>query len=104
MPEVVEQIVSRPALIDSPGVVELIDRLYWDESRNAPKEGFTATTRLKEPPPGYAKALPNPGTLRALEGTLGQLLCTYDLRSMSAEQIISKLPAEFDPWLNGHVK
>ena len=101
MPDVVEQIVSRPALIDSLGVIELMDRLYWDEAKNAPKESFTATTRIDNPPPGYAKTSPNPGTLRAFEWSLGQIQCTYDLRSMSAGQIMEKLPAEFDSWLDG---
>lgn len=100
MPDVVEQIASRPALIDSRGVIELIDRLYWDDVNNSPKEKFTATTRIQTPPPGYAKTSPNPGTLRAFEGTLGQLQCTYDLRSMSPEQIKEKLPSEFDSWLS----
>jgi hypothetical protein len=102
MPDVVEQIASRPALIDSSGVVEVIDRCYWDESRHAPKSGFTTTKRIASPPPGYAKSSPAPGTLRALEWTLGQLQCTHDLRSMTADDIISKLPNEFQPWLNGN--
>lgn len=100
MPEVVEQIVSRPSLIDSKGVVDVIDRLYWDESLNRPKEGFTTTTRLAgDPPPGFKKSTPKPGTLRALEEALSQLLCTYALRSMTAEDIFAKLPVEFDSWL-----
>lgn len=99
MPDVVEQIVSRPALIDSKGVVEVINHLYWDESLNRPKKGFTTTKRLKgDPPPGFAKSSPAPGTLRALEWTLGQLQCTYDLRSMTAGEILAKLPEEFDSW------
>ena len=100
MPEVVEQIVSRPFLINSSGVVELIDRLYWDDSTNGPRDGFTSTTTLKDPPPGYATKSPNPGTLRAFESTLGQLQCTYDLRSMSSDQIFAKLPVEFKEWLS----
>ncbi len=102
MPDVVEQIASRPSLIDSPGVVELLDRLYWDKNANSPVEGFTTSTRLENPPPGYAKASPNSGTLRALEWTLGQLQCTYDLRSMSADQIMDKLPKEFGEWAKQH--
>ena len=101
MPDVVEQIVSRPTLIDSQGVIELIDRFYWDKGTDAPKAGFTATTRYEDPPPGYARTSPDPGTLRALEWTLGQLQCTYDLRSMTADQIMSKLPTEFELWLSG---
>lgn len=98
MPDVVEQVVSRPTLINSDGVIELIDRLYWDKSAGAPRDGFTSTERIENPPPGYAKTSPDPGTLRALEWTLGQLQCTYDLRSMSADQIMSHLPAEFSEW------
>ena len=101
MPDVVEQIVSRPTLIDSQGVIELIDRFYWNEGTDSPRAGFTATTRNGDPPPGFARTSPDPGTLRALEWTLGQLQCTYDLRSMTADQIMAKLPAEFEPWLSG---
>lgn len=98
MPDVVEQIVSRPTLINSEGVIKLIDQLYWNTSSSSPRDGFTATERLDDPPPGYAKTSPEPGTLRALEWTLGQLQCTYDLRSMSADQIMSHLPSEFSDW------
>jgi hypothetical protein len=98
MPEVVEQIASRPWLIESDGAMEVIDRLYWDDADGRPRTGFTATTRHAEPPPGMGKTVPDPGTLRALEMTLAQLQCNYDLRSMSAEQILAKLPAEFDAW------
>jgi hypothetical protein len=100
MPDVVEQIVSRPSLIESQGVVELLDRFYWDETTNSAKAGYTTTIRLSEPPPGFSKTQPGPGTIRALEWTLGQLMCTHDLRSMSAQQIMDKLPPEFLPWLN----
>jgi hypothetical protein len=44
------------------------------------------------------KTVPDPGTLRALEMTLAQLQCNYDLRSMGAAQILEKLPAEFEAW------
>ena len=100
MPDVVEQIVSRPWLIDSKGVVEVIDRLYWDDTKKTPKPKYTSTTSAEgEPLPGYAKKPPIPGSLRALESVLGQLQCTYDLRSMNADDILAKLPPEFDSWL-----
>ena len=100
MPDVVEQIVSRPWLIDSKGVVEVIDRLYWDDAKKAPKPKYTSTTPAEgEPLPGYAKKPPIPGSLRALESVLGQLQCTYDLRSMNSDDILDKLPPEFNSWL-----
>ncbi len=99
MPDVVEQVASRPWLIESSGVVEVIDRLYWNEVESRPKDGFTATRRIADPPPGMGKAVPEPGTLRALDMVLAQVQCNFDLRSMSADQIIEKLPSEFTPWL-----
>lgn len=101
MPDVVEQVASRPNLIESEAVVEVIDRLYWDASRDSPKTGFTSTKVPEIQSPGSARRIPEPGTLRALEMTLGQLQCTYDLRSMNADQILGKLPAEFDAWRDG---
>ena len=98
MPDAVEQIVSRPSLIESRGVVELIDQLYWDETEGCPKKGFVNKRAVDAPAPGYAASVPEPGNLRALESTLGQLQCTHDLRSMTAEQIRERLPAEFAAW------
>jgi hypothetical protein len=98
MPDIVEQIISRPWLADSHGVIEAIDTLYWDKKENGPKPRFTSTETVEEAIPGYAKKPPVPGTLRALESVLGQLQCTYDLRSMSASDILTKLPNEFDEW------
>jgi len=99
MPEVQEQIVSRPWLRESGAVIELADRLYWDEKAGRPKDGFTATDRGLPPEPGMAKTRPRAGTLRAFEALLGQLQCTHDLQTMSADQLQKRLPAEFGPWL-----
>ena len=99
MPDVQEQIVSRYWLSESAGVMEVIDRLYWDVEKSAPKDGFTMTHRVNDPPRGMPTAIPQPGTLRALESILGQMQCTHDLQTMSADQILERLPAEFDAWL-----
>lgn len=101
MPDVVEQIASRPALIESPAVVEVIDRLYWDTGADRPKRGFTSTERAPKGTPAWPRKVPSPGTLRALELVLSNLQCTFDLRSMTADQILVKLPNEFKPWLQG---
>jgi hypothetical protein len=98
-PDVVEQVASRPWLIESDGVVELLDQLYWDVDAGAPKRGLTSTERFDEPPPGRGKSSPRPGTLRALDLVLGQIECSYDVRSMTADQIRKMLPPEFDAWL-----
>lgn len=98
-PDVVEQVASRPWLIESDGLVELLDQLYWDDSRGEPKPGLTSTERCGDPPPGRGKSSPRPGTLRALDLVIGQIQCSYDVRSMTADQIRAMLPPEFDIWL-----
>lgn len=101
MPDVQEQVVSRPWFRESKAAIEVVDRLYWDEANSGPKPGYTATIRVEDPPPGTAKTQPRPGTLRALETFLSQLQCTYDLQTMTAEQVLALLPDQFGPWLEG---
>jgi hypothetical protein len=99
-PDVAEQLISSASIRDSAAVVEVVDRLYWDDNQEKIKSNITAREDLgAPPPPGMVQKTPKPGTLHALVAVLGQIECTYDLRSMSANQIINKLPAEFLPWL-----
>ena len=100
MPDVQEQMVSRPWIRESRAAVEVVDRLYWDGDTGAPKSGWTSTVRVKNPPPGTDRTQPRPGTLRALEVFLAQLQCTHDIQNMTSEQLIKLLPDEFRPWLD----
>ena len=61
--------------------------LYWDDKNQKPKRGFGATER--------------PGTLRRFVAVINQFNRTFDLFTMSGEQIINLLPRdEFERWLN----
>jgi hypothetical protein len=74
----------RADLISNRGLVEAVDRLYFDVSTNRPKRGATTDS--------------NPGNLRRFIAVLQQLDFNFDLQGMTAEQILGLLPAEFDRW------
>lgn len=79
-----EQVASRLELVTNRGFVGAIDALYFDAEKQKPKRG--ALTRKK------------PGTLRRLIDLHGQLDLTYDLYSLSTEQLVGLLPSEFNKW------
>lgn len=76
-----EQFASRLELIVNPGLMETVTRLYWDEAALALKRGAG----------GKGK-----GSARRLSDVLAQFERTYDLYSMSADEITSLLPKEFE--------
>ncbi|MHA7836108.1 MAG: hypothetical protein ACX98W_01460 [bacterium] len=77
-----EQLASRQELIVNRSLMELVDRLYFDESSQKAKKG--AATGKK------------PGTLRRLIDLINQLDLTYDLYAMTSYEMEALLPAEFD--------
>ena len=80
----VEQIVSRNEFYSSKGIVETATRLYFDIPRNSGKRGAQSAVR--------------PGNLRRYVHVLKQLDLTYDLYTVSTEDLLSLLPQEFDQW------
>lgn len=80
--EYVEQLTSRQERITNRGVIESANRLYLDPQKERPKRGMA---------PNWRK----PGTLRRFVDVLDQLDLTYDLYSMSADDILGLLPSEF---------
>lgn len=82
----VEQLASRQERITNPAIIETANRLYYDSSTGSPKRGAS---------PNWRKA----GTLRRFGDVLDQLDLTYDLYSMSADQLTSLLPSEFATYL-----
>lgn len=74
----------RRDLITNRGLVEVMDRLYWDPKKSRPKRGAASPDRA--------------GSLHRLIDVMQQLDFNYDLHGMSAEQILALLPAEFDDW------
>ena len=65
-------------------IVEVAHILYWDEQRNAPKKG--------------AQSIKNPGNIRRFAKVISQLELTYDVYTMTPQEILKILPKEFDKW------
>jgi hypothetical protein len=81
MGEVVEQIASRQELITNKAVVAAATKLYFDRDKDSPRRGFGGK---------------GPGSPRRLADLLNQLVLTWDLYAMSANEVMAKLPSEFD--------
>ena len=79
------ELAGRQTLITNKGLLEAADILYFNESENKPKRG----TQVKKN---------SPGTLLRFINIIQQLDLTYDLYSMSGEEILALLPPEFDRW------
>jgi len=84
--EYMEQLASRQEIITNKGIIKAADVLYFDSKSKKSKKGATGT---------------RPGNLRRLaQDIFWQLHLTYDLYSMSEDEIISLLPrGEFERWL-----
>lgn len=82
----VEQLCSRQERITNPAIIEVANRLYLDPATGRPKRGSAPNS-------------PKPGTLRRYTSTLDQLDLTYDLYSMTADDLIAVLPREFERYL-----
>jgi hypothetical protein len=85
--ELIEQVFGgRLFVIRLPGVAEVVERLYYDPVRHKPKPGFTSENRR--------------GNLRKrLPIRVQQLMLTYDVAGMSADQLLDSLGDEFRTWL-----
>ena len=80
--DVYEQVASRQWAVQNPAIIELLNRLYFDER----------TQRIK---PGAGG--PNPGTARRLIYVLDQFGMTRDFFEMNdVEEMLTILPHEFD--------
>lgn len=81
--KVTERVMSRLYLTRIPCIFEVLDRLYWDPARGRHRQGITS----KDVRPGD---LNHRFPLR-----IRQLEMTYDLMSLSADQLIELLGDEF---------
>ncbi len=84
--EITEQIAARQDIFGCRGVIEAASSLYFDKLRMSPKRGASAK---------------GPGTVRRFGIVLRQLGRTYDLFSLSEQEVLDLLPAEFDKFMSG---
>jgi len=82
---------SAEELMLNPRLVKVLDLLYWDEKKNKPKARTTSNTRPLDE--GVLYRFIGPGSF------IKQFEQTYDFWTMSSEEILDLLPAEFDKWL-----
>jgi hypothetical protein len=80
------ELAPRQNFITNPGIMGAVDVLYFDKQVNKPKVGAHSKTRG--------------GSLFRFITLIQQLELTYDLYSMTAEEILYLLPEEFIPWKN----
>ena len=74
-------IASRPSLVTCQAVVGAATRLYYDSAKGRNRTGLSGK---------------GPGSPRRFADILSQLDLTWDLHSLSTEELLSLLPAEFD--------
>jgi len=77
------QLAARQDFVQNKAIMEVATILYFDQKAGKPKRG-AADTKHK------------PGTLRRFIDVIYQFDPTWDLYSMSASQLLAKLPAEFE--------
>lgn len=79
-----EQLASRQDIFTNKNLIEVAYNLYWDENNESLKTGATSKNY--------------DGNVRRLIDVSFQLDLTYDLHVMSADDILSLLPSEFNAW------
>jgi hypothetical protein len=82
------ELAGRQTLITNRGLLDAAYKMYFKESEGNPKRGALMKKKT-------------PGTLHRFIDVIQQLDMTYDLYSMSGEQILALLPPEFDKWKDG---
>lgn len=79
--EVVEQLTSRQELVTNSSIVEASTKLYFDKQQRGHKRGAAGK---------------GPGSARRLADIVSQLELTWDLYSLSTNEILGILPTEFN--------
>ena len=80
--ELIEQMMSRQYYLSCRGVIEGASLLYWDEERKTFKKGCTTQN--------------SKGSVHRLVSWLQQIELTYDVYSLTSEQLLELMPAEFE--------
>ena len=79
------QLAVRQTLITNRGVLEAAHQMYFNEKEGNPKRGALG-------------AKSSPGTLLRYIDVIQQLDLNFDLYSMTGEEVLQLLPAEFNKW------
>jgi hypothetical protein len=79
--EMTDQLMSKPELLTSVGVIQLASALYFDPSKRTFKKGAASRTSA--------------GSISRYVNWLEQLQVTFDVFSMSKDELAALLPAEF---------
>jgi hypothetical protein len=79
-----QQIASRPTFITNPGILDAATQLYFDVKKNCVKQG--------------AQSPQKPGALVRFVDVIQQLDLTFDLYSLTGDNILELLPKEFNGW------
>jgi len=79
------QLAVRQTLITNKGILKAAHQMYFNPADVRPKRGALIEKK-------------SPGTLIRFIDVIQQLDLTYDLYSMTAEEILALLPPEFDKW------
>lgn len=83
--EVVEQMTSRQELVTNSSIIEAATKLYVDNKGESHKRGAAGK---------------GPGSARRLADVIAQLDLTWDLYSLSTEEVLTLLPQEFSRFLD----
>jgi len=78
-----ERVAANQFIISHKNIMEAIYRLYFDERSGRPKRGASSDEE---------------GSVRRFIKVIQQFEFTYDIYSMSSDQIINLLPPEFNRW------
>jgi len=84
--DLIETFASRREMAGNHTIIRVLNKLYFDSEKNRVKKGSTS----------YRK----PGTHRRYQSILDQLGLTYDIQSMTSDDLIALLPNEFNKWIN----
>ena len=79
------ELACRQGFVTNKGVIEAANLLYFDSGKAKAKRGAAVTSR-------------KPGTLFRFIDVVQQLDLTYDLYSMTGQEVLDLLPSEFDEW------
>ena len=90
-----EHLISRKNFINCKPLLEVMNKLYFDDGNNLLKKGVTKRIKNRK-----GKMIPNAGTHRRLLHFEKRLERNYDFYSMTSDQILSILPNEFDIFKN----